>query len=128
MNRDILELKNQIDSSAVKRTQTENQLWIDNETLTRELTSIKHEFDKYREHSQNEIASLLSYNKEIKTQHELLIKSGESFRANEMRYRDLVSLKHNNMKLTNNVDHLWAIKEVEYGNVREMLDALALTM
>jgi hypothetical protein len=41
-----------------------------------------------------------------------------------MRYRELVATKQANMKLTSNVDHLWSIKEIEYGNVMEALVSL----
>lgn len=38
-----------------------------------------------------------------------------------MRYRELAAAKNNQAKLTVNVDHLWAVKEVEYDNIAKLM-------
>ncbi len=44
-----------------------------------------------------------------------------------MRYRELIAAKGNMVKMTSTVDHLWAVKEIEYGNVVEILGTMKKT-
>lgn len=39
-----------------------------------------------------------------------------------MRYRELVAAKGTQIKMGTSVEHLWAVKEIEYGNVWTMLE------
>lgn len=57
----------------------------------------------------------------------MLIKSEENARLSEMRYRELIVAKGNMVKMTSTVDHLWAVKEIEYGNVVEILGTMKKT-
>jgi hypothetical protein len=41
-----------------------------------------------------------------------------------MRYREIVAAKGNVAKLTSTVDHLWAVKEIEYGNIMEVIGSM----
>jgi hypothetical protein len=67
------------------------------------------------------MGSQKNYIFELKKQCEGLMRVEEKNKTNEMKYMEMMAKRQNTVRLTAMVEHLWEVKEVEYGNVMQVL-------
>ena len=110
MQKDSQILKEEISKMQGNWERSQNVLMGKEDSMKNEIMRISHEYGRYRENSQREIASLKQYINELKKQYDLLVRSEDKIKNNELKYKEMINKQNSILKSNAAIDHLWQVK------------------